>query len=102
MSVERSTFIPKNGLQFEAYNLGVPRASMSVEYTGTPGPNGPRSENFPRDFEASATNAPFLVPIISTTRSATVILRKRLGETSRHLRRRAWYRHHGDRGRSLC
>ena len=74
-------FHPKNGLQLEAYNRGVPRASMSVEYTGTPGPNGPRSENRPRDFEASATNAPFLVPIISTTRSATVILQIQLGET---------------------
>ena len=43
MSVERSTFMPKNGLQLEAYRRGVPRVSMSVEYTGTPGPNGPRS-----------------------------------------------------------
>src|SRR5688572_13176945 len=102
MSVERSTFIPKNGLQFEAYNLGVPRASMSVEYTGTPEPNGPRSENLPRDFEASATNAPFLVPIISTTRSPTIILQRLLGETSRHLRRRAPYRRRPGRGRSRC
>src|SRR5436190_23050012 len=54
MSVERNTFIPKNGLQLDAYSRGVPRASMSVEYTGTPGPNGPRSENRPRDLEASA------------------------------------------------
>src|SRR5690349_14138207 len=56
MSVERSTFIPKNGLQLEAYRRGVPRVSISVEYTGIPGPYGPRSENRPRDFEASATN----------------------------------------------
>src|SRR5688572_12833842 len=99
MSVDRSTFIPKNGLQFDAYSLGVPRVSIRVEYTGVPGPNGPRSENFPRDFEPSATNAPFLVPIISTTLSATVILRKRLGETSRHLRRRGWYRPRRGRAR---
>ena len=31
MSVERSTFIPKNGLQLDAYSRGVPRVSMSVE-----------------------------------------------------------------------
>src|SRR5688572_8364741 len=101
-SVERSTFIPKNGLQLEAYNLGVPRVSISVEYTGMPGPNGPRSENFPRDFDDSATNAPFLVPIISRTRSATVILQRQLGETSRHLRPRASYRHPRGRARSQC
>src|SRR5687767_849351 len=77
MSVERSTFIPKNGLQLEAYIRGVPRVSTSVEYTGMPGPNGPRSENRPRAFVASATNTPFFVPIINTTRSATVILQKR-------------------------
>src|SRR5258706_16046757 len=40
MSVERSTFMPENGLQLEAYS---PRVSISVEYTGTPGPKGPRS-----------------------------------------------------------
>src|SRR4029450_301550 len=56
MSVDRNTFIPKNGLQLEAYSRGVPRVSTSVEYTGTPGPNGPRSENLPRDFDDSATN----------------------------------------------
>src|SRR5688500_16344745 len=49
-SVDRSTFIPKNGLQFDAYIRGVPRVSIRVAYTGTPGPNGPRSENLPRDF----------------------------------------------------
>ena len=27
-SVERSTFIPKNGLQFDAYRRGVPRVSI--------------------------------------------------------------------------
>src|SRR6202166_4920678 len=43
MSVERNTFMPKNGLQLEAYRRGVPRVSISVEYTGTPGPKGPRS-----------------------------------------------------------
>src|SRR5437773_5243382 len=43
ISVERSTFMPKNGLQLDAFRRGVPRASMSVEYTGTPGPKGPRS-----------------------------------------------------------
>src|SRR5262249_6438352 len=31
ISVEHSTFIPKNGLQLEAYRRGVPRASISVE-----------------------------------------------------------------------
>src|SRR5713226_9291613 len=43
MSVERNTFMPKNGLQLEAYRRGVPRVSISVEYTGTPGPKGQRS-----------------------------------------------------------
>src|SRR3954452_15814230 len=56
---ERSTFMPKKGLQLEAYSCGVPRVSISVEYTGTPGPKGPRSANPRRDFAASATNAPF-------------------------------------------
>src|SRR5882724_8618869 len=36
-SVERRTFMPKNALQLEAYKRGVPRVSMSVEYTETPG-----------------------------------------------------------------
>src|SRR4029450_1656597 len=31
MSVERSTFIPKNGLQLDAYRRPVPRVSISVE-----------------------------------------------------------------------
>src|ERR1041384_5564446 len=30
ISVERRTFIPKNGLQLDAYSRGVPRVSMSV------------------------------------------------------------------------
>src|SRR5262249_34815481 len=40
-SFDTSTFMPKNGLQLDAYTRGVPRVSTSVEYTGTPGPNGP-------------------------------------------------------------
>src|SRR5439155_21082182 len=48
MSVERNTFMPKNGLQLEAYSRGVPRVSMSVEYTGTPGPKGPRNAKLRR------------------------------------------------------
>src|ERR1700680_330594 len=55
MSVERSTFMPKNGLQLEAYRRGVPRVSISVEYTGTPEPNGPRSVKVRLVFAASAT-----------------------------------------------
>src|ERR1700682_1643903 len=70
MFVERSTFMPKNGLQLEAYRRGVPRTSISVEYTGTPGPKGPRRSNLPLGFAASATNTPFLVPIVRMTRSA--------------------------------
>src|SRR5918994_614457 len=62
MFVERNTFMPKNGLQLEAYSRGVPRVSISVEYTGTPGPKGPRSAKRPLDFAASATKTPFLVP----------------------------------------
>src|SRR4051794_24808947 len=72
MSVEYSTFMPKNGLQLDANRRGVPRVSMSVEYTGTPGPNGPRSANARLGFAASATNTPFLVPIVRTTRSANI------------------------------
>src|SRR5579872_1099528 len=49
-SVEWRTFIPKNGLQLEAYRRGVPRVSISVEYTGTPGPKGPRSAKALRVF----------------------------------------------------
>ena len=74
MFVERNTFMPKNGLQLEAYRRGVPRVSISVEYTGTPGPKGPRSSNFRLGFAASATNTPFLVPMVRMTRSATFSL----------------------------
>src|SRR5579863_1539050 len=70
MFVERNTFIPKNGLQLEAYSRGVPRASISVEYTGMPGPKGPRSAKLRRGFAASATKTPFLVPMVRMTRSA--------------------------------
>jgi hypothetical protein len=31
ISVERRTFMPKNGLQLDAYRRGVPRVSISVE-----------------------------------------------------------------------
>src|SRR6266480_6795729 len=64
MFVEHNTFMPKNGLQLEAYRRGVPRVSMSVEYTGTPGPKGPRSPKVRLGAAASATNTPFLVPIV--------------------------------------
>ena len=74
MSVDLSTFMPKNGLQLDAYMVGVPRVSTSVEYTGTPGPNGPRSSNVRRDFLASATKTPFFVPMVSMTRSGTISL----------------------------
>src|SRR5882762_8241163 len=77
ISVERSTFMPKNGLQLEAYSRGVPRVSISVEYTGTPGPNGPRSAKLRLAFAPSATNTPFLVPIVRTIRSAILILPRR-------------------------
>src|ERR1041385_747823 len=70
MSVERNTFMPKNGLQLEAYKRGVPRVSISVEYTGTPGPKGPRSAKLRLGFAESATDTPFLVPIRRLTRSA--------------------------------
>src|SRR5450631_392451 len=76
MSVERSTFMPKNGLQLDAYSRGVPRVSMSVEYTGTPGPNGPRSAKLRLGFAASATNTPFLVPMVRMTQSAMFSLLK--------------------------
>src|SRR5439155_14082986 len=76
-SVERSTFMPKNGLQLEAYSRGVPRLSISVAYTGTPGPKGPRSAKLPLALAASATNTPFLVPIVRMTRSATSTSRDR-------------------------
>src|SRR5437867_390481 len=69
MSVERRTFMPKNGLQLEAYRRGVPRVSINVAYTGTPGPKGPRSANVRLGFAASATNTPFLVPMVRMTRS---------------------------------
>src|SRR3954469_18590265 len=36
MSVDRNTFIPKKGLQLDAYKRGVPRVSINVEYTGMP------------------------------------------------------------------
>src|SRR5438034_9994226 len=69
MFVERSTFMPKNGLQLEAYRRGAPRVSISVDYTGTPGPKGPRSAKLRLGVAASATNTPFLVPIVRMTRS---------------------------------
>src|SRR5205814_10321900 len=78
MSVERNTFMPKNGLQLEAYRRGVPRVSISVEYTGTPGPKGPRSAKLRLGFAASATNTPFLVPMVRMTRSAIFNLLKPL------------------------
>src|SRR6266568_1677294 len=55
ISVERSTFIPKNGLQLDANSCGVPRVSMRVEYTGIPGPNGPRRSKLRRVLPDSAT-----------------------------------------------
>src|SRR6266853_3846466 len=70
MSVDRNTFMPKNGLQLDAYRRGAPRVSISVEYTGTPGPTGPPSAKLRRGFAASATNTPFFVPIVRMTRSA--------------------------------
>src|SRR5260370_1906804 len=76
MSVERNTFIPKNGLQLEAYRRGVPRVSISVEDTGTPGPKGPRSAKLRRGFAASATHTPFLGPIVRMTRSALSTLQR--------------------------
>src|SRR5262249_44800167 len=80
MSVERSTFMPKKGVQLDANRRGVPRVSISVEYTGTPGPNGPRSVKLRLAFAASATNTPFFVPIARITRSAIFnLLRPRAG-----------------------
>src|SRR5438094_3497470 len=76
MFVERSTFMPKNGLQLEAYRRGAPRVSISVEYTGTPGPKGPRNAKLRRGFAASATNTPFLVPMVRITRSAIFNLQR--------------------------
>src|SRR6185503_17682952 len=76
MFVERSTLLPKNGLQLEAYRRGVPRVSINVEYTGTPGPMGPRSAKLRLGFAASAMNTPFLVPMVRMTRSANANLLK--------------------------
>jgi hypothetical protein len=77
-SVERRIFMPKNGLQLEAYRRGaVPRPSISAEYTATPGPNGPRRANFLRVFAASATNRPFFVPTARSRRSVMIDLRRR-------------------------
>src|SRR5262249_9762695 len=69
-SVELRMRIPKNGLQLDAYRRGVPRTSINVEYTGTPEPKGPCSANPRLVLLASATNTPFLVPMVRTTRSA--------------------------------
>jgi hypothetical protein len=68
--------MPKKGLQLEAYRRGVPRVSISVVYTGTPEPKGPRSEKRLLGFLASATNTPFLVPMVRSTRSAIFSLLK--------------------------
>jgi hypothetical protein len=77
-SLERSSFMPKKGSQLEPYRRGVPRVSMSVAYTGTPGPKGPRSVNECLGFAASATKSPFFVPMVSTTFSDMVFsLQKR-------------------------
>src|SRR6266478_7909764 len=76
MFVERNTFMPKNGLQLDAYRRGVPRVSISVEYTGTPGPKGPRRAKLRLGFAASATNTPFLVPMVRMIRSAIFSLLK--------------------------
>src|SRR5262245_10428524 len=54
-SVDTRTFMPKKGLQLDAYMRGLLRVSIRVEYTGMPGPNGPRSSNFCRFFDPSAT-----------------------------------------------
>src|SRR5205809_7945032 len=70
MSVERNTFMPKIGLQLEAYNRRVPRVSISVAYTGTPGPQGPRSAKPRLGLAAPATNTPLFVPVSTTRRSA--------------------------------
>src|SRR5579872_1274508 len=84
-SVERSTFMPKNGLQLDAYRRGVPRVSMSVEYTGTPGPNGPRSVNARLLFAPSATNTPFLVPMVRINRSAMCLTSGDRGQDREHV-----------------
>src|SRR5882762_7369848 len=76
MFVERNTFMPKNGLQLETYRRGAPRVSISVAYTGTPGPKGPRNAKPRLGFAASATNTPFFVPIVRMTRSAIFNLRR--------------------------
>src|SRR6266550_4904637 len=78
MLVERNTFMPKNGLQLEAYRRGVPRVSISVEYTGMPGPKGPHSAKLRLGCAPSATNTPFLVPMVRTTRSAIFNLQRLL------------------------
>ena len=57
---------------------------MSVEYTGTPGPKGPRSMNLRRALAASATNTPFRVPMVTTTRSAISASRNR-GQEREHV-----------------
>src|SRR5437867_3143568 len=79
-SVERSTFIPKNALQLDAYIFGAPRVSTRVEYTATPEPNGPRSAKERRLFAPSATNKPFLVPMERITRSGIINLLRPRGE----------------------
>src|SRR3954454_24222132 len=71
-SVEHNTFIPKKGLQLDAYRRGVPRVSINVEYTGTPGPKGPHSVKLRLGFAASATNTPFLVPMVRMILSANL------------------------------
>src|SRR5258707_7495142 len=70
MSVERNTFMPKNGLQLDAYRRGAPRVSISVEYTRTPGPQGPRRAELRLRLAASATNTPLLVAIVRMSRFA--------------------------------
>src|SRR5258706_12349872 len=99
-SVERKTFMPKNGLQLEAYSRGVPRASISVEYTGTPDPNGPCNAKRRLGAAASATNTPFFLPLVRINRSANFNLLRPPAESSPRLPLSATCR--SRRGRACC
>src|SRR5437870_11566806 len=68
-SVDTSTFMPKNGLQLDAYKRGVPLVSIRVVYIGSPRPKGPRSLKLLLDFAASAIKSPFLDSNSGITRS---------------------------------
>jgi hypothetical protein len=76
MSVDRNTFMPKNGLQLDAQARRTARVNQRRIH-GDPRTERPQQRNVRLDAAASTTNTPFFVPMVRMTRSATLNLLRR-------------------------